>query len=65
MEPRDVVPGPIIEPRWLDVDTAAQYLCMSRQRPDDVPTTEATSSSRAKRVSLTGKAPLGRRLAIQ
>ena len=30
MEPRDVVPGPIIEPRWLDVDTAAQYLCMSR-----------------------------------
>src|SRR5438128_8727427 len=30
MEPRDVAPGPIIEPRWLDVDTAAQYLCMSR-----------------------------------
>src|SRR5436853_6973456 len=30
MEPRDVVAGPIIEPRWLDVDTAAQYLCMSR-----------------------------------
>src|SRR5438105_10345059 len=30
METRDVVPGPIIEPRWLDVDTAAQYLCMSR-----------------------------------
>src|SRR5713226_3551759 len=30
MEPRDVVPGPVIEPRWLDVDTAAQYLCMSR-----------------------------------
>src|ERR1051325_11094298 len=30
MEPRDVVPGRIIEPRWLDVDTAAQYLCMSR-----------------------------------
>ena len=29
-EPRDVAPGPIIEPRWLDVDTAAQYLCMSR-----------------------------------
>src|SRR3954453_5338208 len=30
MEPQDVVPGPMIEPRWLDVDTAAQYLCMSR-----------------------------------
>src|SRR5579862_8946526 len=30
MEPQHVVPGPIIEPRWLDVDTAAQYLCMSR-----------------------------------
>jgi excisionase family DNA binding protein len=30
MEPRDVAPGPIIEPRWLDVDAAAQYLCMSR-----------------------------------
>lgn len=30
MEARDVAPGPIIEPRWLDVDTAAQYLCMSR-----------------------------------
>ena len=23
-------PGPAIEPRWLDVDTAAQYLCMTR-----------------------------------
>src|SRR6266404_6516065 len=30
MEPRDIVPGPTIEPRWLDVDTAAQYLCMRR-----------------------------------
>src|SRR5216117_2615190 len=30
MEPQSVVSGPIIEPRWLDVDTAAQYLCMSR-----------------------------------
>ena len=43
MEPRDVVrpvvvgdardlvaPGPAIAPRWLDVDTAAQYLCMTR-----------------------------------
>src|SRR4029079_16491370 len=30
MEPESVVAGPIIEPRWLDVDTAAQYLCMSR-----------------------------------
>ncbi|MGH7486785.1 MAG: helix-turn-helix domain-containing protein, partial [bacterium] len=45
MEPRDVIPpvdvaneqrelvagpGPTIEPRWLDIDTAAQYLCMTR-----------------------------------
>jgi excisionase family DNA binding protein len=45
MEERDVIPpvdvakeqrepitrsGPVIEPRWLDVDTAAQYLCMTR-----------------------------------
>jgi hypothetical protein len=30
MESRDVCQGPIVEPRWLDVDTAAQYLCMSR-----------------------------------
>jgi excisionase family DNA binding protein len=22
--------GPIVEPRWFDVDTAARYLCMSR-----------------------------------
>jgi len=22
--------GPVLEPRWLDVDAAAQYLCMSR-----------------------------------
>ena len=45
MEPRDVIPpaetaselqepiarpGPTIEPRWLDIDTAARYLCMTR-----------------------------------
>ena len=30
MESRDVAHGPIIESRWLDVDTAAHYLCMSR-----------------------------------
>jgi excisionase family DNA binding protein len=45
MESRDVAPsvdpalekhepvsrmGPVIAPRWLDVDTAAQYLCMTR-----------------------------------
>ena len=45
MEPRDVIPpaetaseqqepiarpGPTFEPRWLDVDAAAQYLCMTR-----------------------------------
>ena len=45
MEPRDVTPpvetaqeqqepiarpGPTIEPRWLDIDTAAKYLCMTR-----------------------------------
>ena len=45
MEPRDVIPPvdlaqqerepvsrpePVIEPRWLDVDTAAKYLCMTR-----------------------------------
>ena len=45
MESRDVVPsvdlaleerepvsrpGPVITPRWLDVDAAAQYLCMTR-----------------------------------
>ena len=30
MESRDVYQGPIVEPHWLDVDTAAQYLCMSR-----------------------------------
>ena len=45
MEQRDVVPpvetaqeqcepvarpGPVIEPRWLDIDTAAKYLCMTR-----------------------------------
>ena len=31
-EPRELVagPGPTIEPRWLDIDTAAQYLCMTR-----------------------------------
>jgi excisionase family DNA binding protein len=45
MEPRDVIPpvdvaeelrqpitrtSPTIEPRWLDIDTAAKYLCMTR-----------------------------------
>ena len=45
MEQRDVIPPvdvakeqsepiarsvPVIEPRWLDIDTAAQYLCMTR-----------------------------------
>ena len=45
MEPRDVIPPvdlapqerepashpePLIEPRWLDIDTAAKYLCMTR-----------------------------------
>ena len=45
MEPRDVTPSidvakeqrdpiaepsPTIEPRWLDIDTAAKYLCMMR-----------------------------------
>ncbi len=45
MEQRDVVPpvdvtqeqrepvarpGPVIEPRWLDIDTPAKYLCMTR-----------------------------------
>lgn len=30
MESRDVSQGPIVEPRWFDVDTAARYLCMSR-----------------------------------
>ena len=30
MESRDVAQGPIVEPRWFDVKTAAQYLCMSR-----------------------------------
>ena len=23
-------PDPVIEPRWLDIDTAAKYLCMTR-----------------------------------
>ena len=30
MEPRDVAQEPILEPRWLDVDAAASYLCLSR-----------------------------------
>ena len=48
MEPRDVIPpvdvtqeqrepvarpGPVIEPRWLDIDTAAKCLCMTPHAP--------------------------------
>ena len=29
LEPREPG-GPVLEPRWLDVDAAAHYLCMSR-----------------------------------
>ena len=32
LEEREPVsrPGPVITPRWLDIDAAAEYLCMSR-----------------------------------
>src|SRR5436190_20144083 len=29
MEPRERSQDPIVEPRWLDVDAASRYLCMS------------------------------------
>ena len=29
LEPRELSHEPVLEPRWLDVDTASRYLCMS------------------------------------
>jgi hypothetical protein len=29
LDPRELCTGPVVEPRWLDVDDAARYLCLS------------------------------------
>ena len=37
MEPRDVVAGSMIEPRWLDVDTAARRGAPADRQPSAGP----------------------------